>query len=200
MDRVECADRTGMLATATDPVGVTPSPWLTCYPMFQEALQHGETCFRAIPHYAKRPVFRRIATNPDALAVTAPLLNEVRAAYVELRTTCVVEAVESYLAANTHSENLQNVRTTMVSTVAAQFPSTSVPLLARQPCLLSPGNAIFLDGWARFFAYWSRHDETIPLLAVDWPVLYECLSHQNLRTKSPFFPAPPKVPPKAAAT
>jgi hypothetical protein len=42
--------------------------------------------------------------------------------------------------------------------------------------LLSPGKGIFLDGWQRFFTYLSRDDKTIPLLAVDWPVLYERLA------------------------
>ncbi|WP_341317590.1 hypothetical protein WN982_40720 [Paraburkholderia sp. IMGN_8] len=172
---MEYADRTTMLATATGPVGVTLSTWLTCYPIFQGALQHGETSFRALPHYVKRPVLKRTATNPDALAVTSEILNEVRAAYVELSATCVMEAIESYLSAGMHNENLQNVRSTMLETVAAQFPPTSVSLVARQPCLLSPGKGIFLEGWTRFFAYLKRNDKTIPLLAVDWPNLYERL-------------------------
>jgi hypothetical protein len=176
MYQVERTGWTSMLATATDPVGLTSSRWLTCYPMFQEALQKGETSFRALPHYAKRPVLKRTATNTDALAATAAILNEVRAAYVEISTIRVMEALESYLSAGTHSENLQHVRSTTLDSVAAQFPSTSVPLVARQPCLLSPGNAIFLDGWARFFAYWARDDKTIPLLAVDWLDFHDRLS------------------------
>lgn len=179
MDQGERTDRTGVLATATDPVGLTPNLWLACYPMFREALQHGETCFRALPHYAKRPVLKRTATYPEALAVTAAILNEVRAAYAELSTTCVVEAVESYLSAGKHSENLENVRSTMLDTVAAQFPPTSMPLVARQPCLLSPGKGIFLEGWTRFFAYWSRNDKTIPVLAVDWAAVYKRLSQSG---------------------
>jgi hypothetical protein len=157
-------------------VGCVSPSWLACYPTFQDALQGGETPFQALPHNAKLPVLKRTATNTEALAGTAAIFNEVRAAYVELSTTCVVEAVESYLLAGTHCENLQNVRSTMLDTVAAQFPSTSVPLVARRPCLLSPGKGIFLEGWMRFFAYWSRGDRTIPLLAVDWPVLYDRLA------------------------
>lgn len=158
------------------PVGCVSPAWLACYPNFQDALRGGETSFRALPHYAKRPALKRIATNPGALAVTAAILHEVRTAYVEISTTSLLEAVELYLSAGSRSENLQNIGSTMLDTVAARFPSTSVPLVARQPCLLSPGNAIFLDGWVRFFAYWSRNDKTVPLLAVDWPTLYERLS------------------------
>ncbi|MGF6408794.1 hypothetical protein [Paraburkholderia sp. MM5482-R1] len=103
-------------------------------------------------------------------------ISDVRAAYVELSTTCVVEAVESYLSVGMHSENLQSFRSTILDTVAAQFPHATVPQVARPPCLLSLGKGIFLDGWQRFFAYLSREDKTIPLLAVDWPVLYERLA------------------------
>lgn len=158
------------------PVGCVSSSWLACYPTFQDALQGGETCFRALPYYAKRPILKRTATNPDALAATAAILSGVRAAYVELNATCVVEALESYLSAGAHSEDLHNIRPTTLDAVAAQFPQTCVPRIARQPCLLSPGNGVFLEGWARFFAYWARDDKTIPLLAVDWPMLYERLA------------------------
>ncbi|MGF6409568.1 hypothetical protein [Paraburkholderia sp. MM5482-R1] len=159
------------------PVGCVSPSWLACYPAFQDALRGGETCFRALPHFAKLPVLKRTAANTEAQAVVSSVThNEVRAAYVELSTTCVAEAVERYLSVGMHSENLENVRSTMLDTVAAQFPPTSMPLVARQPCLLSPGKGIFLEGWTRFFAYWSRNDKTIPLLAVDWPVLYERLS------------------------
>ena len=167
----------GGLFEESRPVGCVSPSWLASYPTFQDALQSGETSFRALPHFAKLAVLNRTATNTEARTVaTATILNEVRTAFVEVSTTSVAEAVEFYLSAGKQSENLQNVRSTMLDTVAAQFPPTSVPLVARQPCLLSPGNAIFLEGWARFFAYWSRNDKTIPLLAVDWPVLYERLS------------------------
>ncbi|WP_141710875.1 hypothetical protein [Paraburkholderia nodosa] len=57
-------------------------------------------------------------------------------------------------------------------TLCSIFPAARVPLVARPPCLLSPGVGFFLEGWARFLAYWSRNDRTIPLLAVDWQALY----------------------------
>ena len=158
------------------PGGCVSPSWLACYPTFQDALRAGETSFRALPHFAKLSVLSRLATSTEARAViTSAILSDVRAAYVELGTTCVVEAVESYLSVRTHGENLQHLRSTMLDTVAAQFPPTSEPLVTRQPCLLSPGTGIFLEGWMRFFAYWSRSDKTIPLLAVDWPTLYERL-------------------------
>jgi hypothetical protein len=155
------------------------SEWLLSFPTFHDALQHGETSFQALPYCAKLPILKRTATDMDPLAVTSAILNEVRASYVELSTICVVEAVESYLSAGAHREKLQSVRSTGLEAVAAQFPATTVPLVARQPCLLSPGKGIFLDGWARFIAYWSRNDKTIPLLAVDWPTVYERLSQSR---------------------
>jgi len=159
------------------PVGCASPSWLACYPNFQDALRGGETSFRALPHFAKLPVLKRTATNTEAQAVfTSVTLNEVRAAYVELSTTCVVEVVESYLSVGMHSENLQSIRSSILDTIAAQFPHATVPQVARPPCLLSPGKGIFLDGWQRFFTYLSRDDKTIPLLAVDWPVLYERLA------------------------
>lgn len=161
-------------------VGCVSPSWLASYPTFQDALRGGETSFRALPHFAKLAVLRRTATNTEARTVaTTAILSEVRTAYVEIRTTSVVEAVELYLSAGTQSENLQNLPATMLDTVAAQFPPTSVSLVARQPCLLSPGDGVFLEGWTRFFAYWSRKDKTIPLLAVDWPALYERLSQSS---------------------
>jgi hypothetical protein len=162
------------------PGGCVSPSWLACYPTFHDALQHGETSFRALPHYAKLPALKRAATNTEARAVTSTILNEVRAAYVELSTACVVEAVEGYLSAGNHIDRSHGLRSTSVlDAIAAEFPPTSAPLIARQPCLLSPGKSIFLDGWVRFFAYWSRNDKTIPLLAVDWSTLYERLSQSS---------------------
>lgn len=162
------------------PGGCVSASWLACYPTFHDALQHGETNFRTLPHYAKLPVLKRAVTSTEARAVTSAILNEVRASYIELRTTCVVEAVEGYLSAGTHIDNAHGLRSTSVlNAIAAQFPPTSMPLIARQPCLLGPGKTIFLDGWVRFFAYWSRNDKTIPLLAVDWSTLDERLSQSS---------------------
>jgi hypothetical protein len=168
------------LVKVSRPVGRVSASWLACYPTFHDALQHGETNFRALPHYAKLPVLKRAATSTEARAVTSAIINEVRASYVELSATCVVEAVEGYLSAGTHIDRSYGLRSTSVlDAIAAQFPPTSAPLIARQPCLLSPGKSIFLDGWVRFFAYWSRNDKTIPLLAVDWSTLYERLSQSS---------------------
>ncbi|MEW9586981.1 hypothetical protein [Paraburkholderia sp. DGU8] len=158
------------------PVGCVSPSWLACYPTFQDGLQGGETNFRALPHCAKLSVLKRIATGAGSPTDTAAILNEVRVAYVELATTRVVEAIEGYLSAGTNSENLEDVNSAVLEVLAAQFPPMCVPLVARQPCLLSPGKGIFLEGWMRFFAFWSRNDKTIPLLAVDWPTLYERLS------------------------
>lgn len=160
------------------PVGCVSPSWLACYSTFQDALQSGETNFRALPHCAKLSVLKRIATGADSPTVTAAVLNEVRVAYVELATTSVAEAIEGYLSAGTNSKNLQNITNSspVLEVLAAQFPPMCLPSVARPPCLVSPGNGIFLNGWARFLMYWSRNDKTIPLLAVDWPVLYERLT------------------------
>jgi hypothetical protein len=158
------------------PVGGVSASWLACYPTFQDALQGGETKFSALPHCAKLSVLERITTGTNSPTITTDVLNEVRVAYVELCTTLVAQEIERYLSTGTTCAQLQNVSSTVPKVLAAQFPPICVPLVARQPCLLSPGNAIFLIGWARFFAYCSRNDKTIPLLAVDWPVLYERLT------------------------
>ncbi|MGF6903989.1 hypothetical protein [Paraburkholderia phytofirmans] len=158
------------------PVGCVSPSWLACYPTFEDALQGGETNFRALPHWAKLSVLKRTATGAGSPTLTVATLNEVRVAYVELATTRVAEAIEGYLSAGTNSENLQDISSTPLEVLAVQFPPMCVPLVARQPCLLSPGKGIFLEGWTRFFAYWSRNDKTIPLLAVDWHLLYERLT------------------------
>jgi hypothetical protein len=168
----ERPDRLGSAPMPFQSVGQMHSTWLSCYP-FRDALQHGETVFRALPPYVKLPVLKRIATDTSARDVTS-VFNEVRVAYIELITSCVVEAVESFLSARTHIDKSDDVHSTSVlDAVAAHFPSMSLPHIARHPCVLCPGKGIFLEGWARFFAYWSRNDKTIPLLAVDWPTLYE---------------------------
>ncbi|PTB20808.1 hypothetical protein C9I57_08625 [Trinickia symbiotica] len=149
--------------------------WLSCYPTFNLALQHAETDLRALPPYAKLPILKRMTC---AQPCSSASINDVRVAYVEISTACVVEAVERYLTSGMRSEEkeIEPGLSASLETVAAQFAPTAIPLVARPPCLLSPGKGIFLEGWARFFAYWSRRDKTIPLLAVDWPVLYERLT------------------------
>ena len=136
----------------------TAGVWLASYPLFQAALQRRETCFRSLPPFVKLSVLRRLAGD----AKWSPLLHTVRASYVELSTPCVVDAVRQYLMVEDSYA---------LETLAAEFQPATVPLVARPPCLLSPGKGVFMDGWARFFAYWSRNDEAIPLLAVDWPAL-----------------------------
>lgn len=147
--------------------------WLSCYPTFNHALQHAETHFRALPAYAKLPVLKRMTGAQPSCSAS---LNDIRVAYVEISTACVVEAVERYLTSGMRGEGIERGLSASLETVAAQFAPTAIPLVARPPCLLSPGKGVFLEGWARFFAYWSRGDKTIPLLAVDWPVLYERLT------------------------
>jgi hypothetical protein len=169
-DKVDLTDADASPAPRRS-AGQIRSAWLSYYPIFRDALQACETNFRELPPYVKLPVLRRMgAAHLSARSASLTVFDGVRASYVELSTNCVVQAVESYLFTGRSSEERES---TTLEAVAAGFPPTVVPLVARPPCFLSPGKSIFLDGWTRFFAYWSRNDKTIPLLAVDWLVLYE---------------------------
>jgi hypothetical protein len=160
------------LADSPPTLQQTAGVWLASYPLFQDALQRRETCFRSLPPFVKLSVLRRLTGD----AKWSPLLHTVRASYVELSTPCVVDAVRQYLTSTVVEDSYA------LETLAAEFPPAKVPLVARPPCLLSPGKGIFMDGWDRFFAYFSRNDETIPLLAVDWLTLSEGLSQSDCST------------------
>lgn len=146
--------------------------WLLAYPMFQDALRREETSFEALAAYVKLPALRRIAQDGDPRSARWTDLSRVRASYIEVSTTCVVDAIRGQLS--THLATACEPSDAL-ETLSLTFPAEMVPFVARPPCLLSPGDGIFLDSWQRFFAYWSRHDRTIPLLAVDWPILYGCM-------------------------
>lgn len=146
--------------------------WLLRYPIFLRALQHAEMEFAALPPYAKLPVLRRLARDEPLLST---MLADVRVAYVELSTSYAIEVLDRYLGSTMGVEQGESGPQAMVRTVACHFPAATVPHVARPPCLLSPGSGIFIDGWSRFLAYWLRDDKTIPLLAVDWPALYQRL-------------------------
>jgi hypothetical protein len=146
--------------------------WLSRYPIFLRTLQHGEMEFQALPPYAKQPVLRRVARDEP---LVSSMLADLRVAYVELSTSCAVEVLDRYLCSTMGVRENEGVSPAMVEIVASEFPAANVPHVARPPCLLSPGSGIFIDGWSRFLAYWSRDDKTIPLLAVDWTAFYKRL-------------------------
>lgn len=93
-----------------------------------------------------------------------------------MSTRLVEDAVEHYLAMQTDSKNSYAIRNnTLLDDLAEQMVGINLPHVARPPCVLRPGQGIFLDGWMRFFSYRARGDKTIPLLAIDWVNFHERL-------------------------
>lgn len=164
------------LATVPQPTDRVPSLWLTCYPIFREALRGGETIFRRLPAHVKQAALNRTTINTVGQATGSKVLDEVGASYVELGTRYVDEAVQSYLTGHAERETSPSGRSySSLEDVAAQIPAMNYPLDARPPCVLRPGYGVFLDGWMPFFAYRARGDKTIPLLAIDWLDFHERL-------------------------
>jgi hypothetical protein len=164
-------------ARVRQPVGSTPALWLACYPIFQEALQYGETTFRALPQHAKLVALKRVSAEVAEHGIAPKILDEVRASFVELHTGSLDEAAQSYLSKHAERGDLcADHHSVSLEELVAQIPATNYPLMARPPCVLRPGEGIFLDGWMRFFSYRARGDRTIPLLAIDWPVFHERLA------------------------
>lgn len=167
------ADRT---AESLQPVGPVRSLWLTCYPIFQDALRHGETTFRMLPQSAKFAAINHVFTDSAEQIIASAILDDIRVAYVELSTPCVVEAAERFFVAPTTDSTFRaNASCMSLCDLALQIPFMNYPSIARPPCVLRPGVGIFLNSWMRFFGYWTRGDRTIPLLAVDWPNFFERL-------------------------
>lgn len=148
-----------------------PGGWLASYPLFNAALHHGETAFRVAPEQVRRAILQRVPRRDTAPDEITARLKDLGVSFVELCTRTVDEAVQAFLA----SEGGNASSVPRLDELAAQIPHTVTPLVARPPCLLRPGLGIFLDGWMRFFSYRARGDTTIPLVAVDWPALYEQL-------------------------
>lgn len=168
----ERAIRTNRWASARRPVGRAPAPWLARYPVFQDALLGSETMLGALPDFVRRAALERLG-GAHYSCVPSSVLDEIRASYLELRSTPVAEEVRRYLSDTGDRLPASSESPDALEILAAGMPRMLVPPVARPPCLLSSGRGIFLGGWARFIAYWCRKDPTIPLLAVDWPVLYE---------------------------
>jgi len=159
--------------------GASPvSSWLLSYPTFRDALQREETDLVALPSYARLPVLSRMTEPATASSDLWTNLGGVRASYIELSTPCVVQVVRDHLTGGANRPESADEVSDELETLRSIFPAARVPIVARPPCLLSPGAGFFLEGWARFLAYWSRNDRTIPMLAVDWQSLYGRLTDE----------------------
>lgn len=168
--------RTDRLDTASQPVGRVPGRWLACYPIFQDALRLGETTFRALPEYARLVTLKRTTVDAEQ-TIASRILDEVRVSSIEICTRSVNGAIQAYLAKCAEDRNLHtDSLPTPLEDLAAQLPIVNAPLIERPPCVLHPGQGIFLDGWTRFLSYRARGDLTIPLLAIDWPDFHERLA------------------------
>lgn len=156
--------------------GRVTGQWLACYPTFQDALRRSETSFGKLPRHVRLVALKRTTEDAAEDATVATILDEVGASFVELSTYLVEEAVERYLAMQTDSANSHADRNhKLLDDLAEQIVGVSQPHVARPPCVLRPGQGIFLDGWMRFFSYRARGDKTIPLLAIDWTSFHERL-------------------------
>jgi hypothetical protein len=175
--------QTNRWASACRPVEPAPAPWLACYPYFRDALLGSETTLGALPDFARRAALERLG-GTDYSSVPRSVLDEVRASYLELRCTRVAEEVRRYLSSTDDALTASRGSSDALEVLAAEMPRMLVPPVARPPCLLSSGKGIFLGGWARFVAYWYRRDPTIPVLAVDWPILYEHVALYRLRKQN----------------
>jgi hypothetical protein len=157
-------------------VGCVSPSWLACYPIFQDALQGGETSFRKLPLHAKLVALKRTTEDAAEQAIASRILDDVGASFVELPTGLVEDAVRRYLSMQPGSANWHATPNTMLlDDLARQIVGVHQPHVSRPPCVLRPGQGIFLDGWMRFFSYRARSDKTIPLLAVDWINFYQRL-------------------------
>jgi hypothetical protein len=165
------------------------SGWLACYPDFRDALTHASTRFGALPMQAKQVALKRSGDDSIDYRRIAQRIDDVGASYVEVATHCVKAVVEQFLAGSParvdHDARgalcVRDERHSSLEVLLAQVPLPRYPEVARPPCLLMPGQAVFLEGWMRFFAYCARGDMTIPLLAVDWPGFVNQLQAQPLR-------------------
>jgi hypothetical protein len=165
------------------------SEWLACYPDFRDALRHASTRFGALPMQAKQVALKRSGEDSIDYRRVAQRIDDVGASYVEVATHCVDAVVEQFLAGSlghvaddAHGAlGVCDERHSSLEALLAQMPLPRYPEVARPPCLLMPGQAVFLEGWMRFFAYRARGDMTIPLLAVDWPGFVDQLQAQPLR-------------------
>lgn len=173
----ECEVRTRRPAAVRQPSGRIPSPWLACYPTFEDALRGGETTFSALPHHAMLVALKQTTVEMAERAIASKALDDVSVSFVELATDCVSDIVEHYLSQQEVGEKTSDRGlTASLEGLSGQLPAMTWPLNARPPCLVRPGHHVFSDGWMRYFLYCSRGDLTIPLLAIDWLDFHHRLS------------------------
>ncbi|MBB3259899.1 hypothetical protein F4827_004656 [Paraburkholderia bannensis] len=157
--------------------------WLVRYPLFREALFHGAMPLGALPPQARAVVAKRVFAGDGAkdIAGSAALhvVSDVRVAYVELPMSLVDQAVRDHRVPDGDDDASLNH--------AIGETRLHYPRVARPPCLLMPGQGVFLDSWMRFFVYRARGDINVPVLAVDWFTLYERIARvlENERAASP---------------
>jgi hypothetical protein len=165
---------------------VMQSHWLMSYPLFNDALRYGATCFGALPLPAKVAAMRRTPIDPLDYHEIAHAVDGVAASFVEISALQVEEAVLRYLARpfGDHESASANARA-QLDELARQVPAVRHPEIARPPCLLSTCHAVFMEGWLRYFFYRARGDATVPLLAVDWPRFDTQLQARRARYSEP---------------
>ena len=157
-------------------LGRVSDRWLACYPAFQDALQGGETPFRKLPRHVKLVALKRTTAEAAERAIASTILDDVGASFFELSTRLVEDEVECYFAMQTDGGLSHTIRNNMLLDDLAEGTKVdNTSRLERPPCVLRPGQGIFLDGWMRFFSYRARGDQTIPLLAIDWTDFHERL-------------------------
>jgi hypothetical protein len=152
--------------------------WLVRYPLFREALLHGAMPLRALPSQARAVVAKRVFTGDGAREIAGSagrhVVGDVRVAFVELPMTLVEEAVRQHREPDGRAPGQGEEHADLDAAIGET--RLHYPRVARPPCLLMPGQGVFLDSWMRYFVYRTRGDITVPLPAVDWFTLYERVS------------------------
>lgn len=149
--------------------------WLVRYPLFREALLHGAMPFHALPAQARAVVAKRVFTGDGVRDIAGSagrhVVGDVRVAFVELPMTLVEEAVRQHREPDGQTHESGDGDADLNAAIGET--RLHYPRVARPPCLLMPGQGVFLDSWMRYLVYRTRGDITVPLLAVDWFTLYE---------------------------
>jgi hypothetical protein len=185
MQRMDRADRTPTQPSTGEPASLNPSLWLTCYSTFHEVPQRSETSLRKLPRHIM-VALERTTVEAAEHAIASTILDDNGASFVELSSRLVEDVVERYLTLQTDIGNSHDIGSnTLLDELTEQIADTNQSHLANPPCVLCPGEGIFLDHSMRFFSYRARGDRTIPLLAIDRRDFHERLrSLGSLRAAS----------------
>jgi hypothetical protein len=147
----------------------TQSNWLACYPVFHDVLQREAGTFGELSPHVTQRVITRVAPSIGEQAFAISFLADIGASFVRAPTPLVEKAVERYFSMSKHAMR-------SLDDFAAQIPNLCATPDGQQPCIVQPGQGVFLEGWVRFLSYRARGDSTIPLLALDWPELHKRLA------------------------